>query len=195
MHALQACRRTLHFSRISAAVNVGGMSQASYEKAEAEVPVLDERFREAMARVAAPVAVMTAIDENGPHGTTVSAFMSLSMKPPMVVVSLDRNSQLLEIVRNTGRFGVNVLSSGQSALGSAFARKGRGKFAGIEWFVGHGVPRLPDTASWIACATTSLVPAGDHELALGLVLDAQSDPVSQPLTYHLRTFGTHVPAV
>lgn len=144
--------------------------------------------------VAAPVAVVTAIDGDGPHGTTVSAFMSLSMSPPMVLVSLDRNSQLLEMVRNTGRFGVNVLSSQQSALGSAFARKGRDKFAGIGWSADYGVPRLPGAAGWVACATTSLLPAGDHELAFGLVLAAASDPTSRPLTYHSRTFGTHVPA-
>ncbi|MFI5887110.1 flavin reductase family protein [Streptomyces sp. NPDC051554] len=147
-----------------------------------------------MARVAASVAVVTAIDGDGPHGTTVSAFMSLSMSPPMVLVSLDRNSQLLEIVRNTGRFGVNVLSSDQGEFGNVFARKGRDKFAGIGWSADHGVPRLPCTAGWVACATTSLLPAGDHELALGLVLDAESDPTLRPLTYHLRTFGTHVPA-
>ncbi|MFF5010490.1 flavin reductase family protein [Streptomyces phaeochromogenes] len=170
------------------------MSQVSYEKIETDAAALDGRFRETMARVAASVAVVTAIDGDGPHGTTVSAFMSLSMSPPMVLVSLNRNSQLLEIVRNTGRFGVNVLSSDQSALANGFGRKGRDKFAGIGWSADHGVPRLPGTAGWVACATTSLVPAGDHELALGLVLEAESEPASWPLTYHLRTFGTHVPA-
>jgi flavin reductase (DIM6/NTAB) family NADH-FMN oxidoreductase RutF len=169
------------------------MSQASCEKAETEAAGLSERFREAMATVAAPVAVVTAIDPGGPHGTTVSAFMSLSIAPPMVVVSLDRNSQLLEIIRNTGRFGVNVLDSEHSALGSAFARKGRDKFAGVGWSADHGLPRLPGTAGWVACMTSSLVPAGDHVLALGLVLHADSAPGAHPLTYHLRTFGTHVP--
>lgn len=112
----------------------------------------------------------------------------------MVLVSLNRNSQLLEIVRNTGRFGVNVLSADQSAFADVFGRKGRDKFAGIDWSADHGVPRLSGTAGWVACATTSLISAGDHELALGLVLEAESDATLWPLTYHLRTFGTHVPA-
>ena len=153
--------------------------------------MLAEAFREVMAGVATPVSVITAVSGDGvPHGTTVSAFASLSMEPPMVLVSLDRGSDLLALVRGTGRFGVNVLGSTQSALALSFARKGPDKFADVEWETSAGLPRLPDAPGWLACEVDQLVDGGDHVVALGLVV--QADTVDgQPLTYHSRAFGTH----
>lgn len=72
-----------------------------------------QALRDAMAAVASPVAVVTAMDGRRLHGTTVSAFASVSLTPPMVLVSLDNQSQLLAIIRRTGRFGLNVLGSHQ----------------------------------------------------------------------------------
>ena len=68
-----------------------------------------------------------------PHGTTVSAFASLSLRPPMVLVSLDAGSDLLVMVRETERFGVNILGSDQSPLAMGFARKGSTKFDGVSF--------------------------------------------------------------
>ena len=88
------------------------------------------RFRDAMATVCTPVAVVTAMDGHRPHGTTVSAFASLSMTPPSLLVSLDRGSELLGLVLGSGFFGMNVLGSSQSGLAGKFARKGADKFDG-----------------------------------------------------------------
>src|SRR5438105_11403406 len=85
---------------------------------------LQDAFREVMASVCTPVSVVTAMADHLPHGTTVSAFASLSLDPPMVLVALDRGSDLLALVRRTGRFGLNVLSGAQSHLALRFARKG-----------------------------------------------------------------------
>src|SRR3954453_12184914 len=99
-----------------------------------------------MAGVATPVSVVTAIAGGLPHGTTVSAFASLSMDPPMVLVALDRNSDLLALVRDGGRFGLNVLERGQAELAKRFARKGNAKFDGVLWWQEHGVPLLSGTS-------------------------------------------------
>jgi flavin reductase (DIM6/NTAB) family NADH-FMN oxidoreductase RutF len=153
--------------------------------------VLAEQFREVMAGVATPVSVITAVSADGvPHGTTVSAFASLSMDPPMVLVSLDRGSDLLALVRETGRFGVNVLGSTQSALALSFARKGPDKFAAVDWVASSGLPRLPGAPGWLACDVDQLVEGGDHVVALGLVRAAATTD-GRPLTYHSRVFGTH----
>jgi flavin reductase (DIM6/NTAB) family NADH-FMN oxidoreductase RutF len=152
---------------------------------------LADRFREVMAGVATPVSVVTSMADGLPHGTTVSAFASLSMAPPMVLVSLDRGSDLLALVRESGRFGVNVLGSTQSALALAFARKGgTGKFSGVRWEVDHGLPRLPGAPGWLACDVAALVEGGDHVVALGTVVAAETLD-GLPLTYHGRVFGTH----
>jgi len=152
---------------------------------------LSVRFREVMADVATPVAVVTSMGHGVPHGTTVSAFASLSMEPPMVLVSLDRRSDLLALVRETGRFGVNVLGATQSAVALAFARKGgAGKFAGVRWEVDSDLPRLRGAPGWLACEVESLVGGGDHVVALGAVIAANT-VAAAPLTYHSRVFGTH----
>ncbi|GAC51422.1 MULTISPECIES: flavin reductase family protein [Gordonia] len=147
-------------------------------------------FREVMARVCTPVAVITAFDDQRPHGTTVSAFTSLSMGPPMVLVSLDRGSDLLAIIRRTGRFGVNVLAHDQADVAMRFARKGADKFDGIVWSESSALPRLDGTSGWLACTTESLVDGGDHVVALGNIAATGVAPVA-PLTYHDRVFGTH----
>lgn len=152
---------------------------------------LETSFRKAMAGVCTPVSVVTAFDHGLPHGTTVSAFCSLSMVPPMVLVALDRNSDLLALVEQVGEFGVNVLGADQAELALAFARKGGlGKFSGIHWESDHGVPRIPDTAGFLACRATGLVAGGDHRILLGEVLAADSVTMP-PLTYYARSFGTH----
>lgn len=156
-----------------------------------QVTALKDRFLEAMARVPAAVAVVTSIDEEGAHGTTVTAFTSLSVSPPMVLVSLDNKSTLLDIIRRTGRFGLNVLSTDQASLANIFATKGRGKFAGIEWALDHGVPRIPGTTGWLACELAGLVPGGDHQIALGNVLNVEPGSTEHSLTYQSRSFGTH----
>lgn len=149
-------------------------------------------FREAMAVVCSPVAVITTRGQGLPYGTTVSAFTSLSMDPPMVLVSLDRRSELLEVVRDSGAFGVNILSSAQAAVAAHFARKGgTRKFADARWYDDSGLPRLPGVAGFLSCRVARLVEGGDHLVLLGDVVAADST-ASTPLTYHNREFGTHV---
>lgn len=152
---------------------------------------LADEFREVMAGVCTPVSVVTALTSEGrPHGTTVSAFASLSMTPPMVMVSLDRGSDLLAHVRETGRFGLNVLDSRQSAVALRFASKGADKFAGVEWETHTGVPRVLGSGGFLGCTVADLVGGGDHIIVLGTVVAAELVP-GRPLTYHDRVFGTH----
>ncbi|MFC4004129.1 flavin reductase family protein [Prauserella oleivorans] len=156
-------------------------------------PSLTEEFREVMAGVCTPVSVVTTIEGTRPHGTTVSAFASLSMTPPMVLVALDRGSELLALLGATGRFGVNVLGSAQADLAVRFAGKGKAKFDGVPWTLAHGVPRLSRVPGWLACTVDKFVEGGDHVIALGLVVAAERR-AGPPLTYHARSFGTHTTA-
>ena len=154
-------------------------------------PALAERFRDAMRQVAGPVCVVTTADENGPHGTTVSAFMSLSMTPPMIVLSLDKTSRLLGKVTIGGRLGVNVLASEQHYLASRFAGKSDNKFDGVEWFAESDAPRLAGCHAWVAVDAHELVDGGDHVVVIGEVVAAHACEGHDPLTYHDRKFGTH----
>jgi flavin reductase (DIM6/NTAB) family NADH-FMN oxidoreductase RutF len=151
---------------------------------------LARRFRDALAGVCTPVCVISATDDERPHGTTVSAFASLSMNPPMV--ALDRASDLLAVIARSRRLGVNILAHDQHVLALIFARKGTDKFAGTSWTWCAALPRLHGVAGWLACEVTDIVPGGDHLVALCQVIEADCIP-SMPLTYHSRAFGTHVP--
>src|ERR1700757_1420365 len=129
-----------------------------YDRVDATV------FRDTLARVPTPVTVVTSHVDRRPHGTTVSAFSSLSLEPPMILVSLDQNSDLLKIIQETGRFGVNVLASGQQSLATTFARKGADKFAGVAWYMDHGAPRLAGKGQWLLCPPHPLLPPGGPAL-------------------------------
>lgn len=152
--------------------------------------VMADDFRQVMAQVCTPVAVVTAFDDDRPHGTTVSAFSALSVGPPMLLVSLDRGSDLLALVRRTGSFGVNILAHDQSALALQFAKKGTDKFAGVDWSASVGLPRLAGAVGWLGCSVASFVDGGDHVVALGDVVET-AHTAADPLTYHGRVFGTH----
>lgn len=132
-----------------------------------------QAFREVMAAAASPVAVVTALDGSRPHGTTVSAFASLSLTPPMVLVSLDERSHPLAVIRRSGRFGLNVLGAHQADLASVFARSGPDKFDGIGWSPSEELPRLPDAAAWVAAEVADSIDAGDHTILLARVMAAE----------------------
>ncbi|MEU9737464.1 flavin reductase family protein [Streptomyces sp. NPDC048002] len=159
--------------------------------AEKELSDVQVRFRNAMASVCTPVSVVSAVTNGSPYGTTVSAFASLSLDPPMLLVALDRTSELLAVVRQTEAFGLNVLSSSQSATALTFAKKGGpAKFDGVPWTPENGLPRLHGATCFLACKVAALVEGGDHIVVLGEVVHADAVGTA-PLTYHARVFGTH----
>ena len=151
----------------------------------------DQVFRDLMAAVCAPVTVVTTADEAGPHGATVSAFASLSLRPPLVTVALDRRSALLARILAVRRMGVNVLGSGDDDIALRFAQTAaEDRFAGMPWTPAHGLPRLDGAAAWAECELSQVVDGGDHLLLIALVTHAESRQAA-PLVYGHRTFGTH----
>ena len=149
----------------------------------------EQAFRDLMAAVCAQVTIVTAT-EDGPFGTTVSAFASLSLRPPMITVALDRGSRLLGPVLRTRRFGVNVLGQGQEEIARLFAQRSAERFTAVDWHYDHGLPRLPGAPAWLACELSQAVEGGDHMLLLGTVCEAAAR-TAPPLVYGHRAYGTH----
>ena len=85
--------------------------------------VAPERFRAVMGHFATGVTVVTAEHPDGPVGMTANAVCSLSLDPLLLLVCFDNGSRTLPVVRDTGRFGVNVLALGQDHLARRFAGK------------------------------------------------------------------------
>lgn len=128
------------------------------------------------------VAVVTA---SGPVGLTTNAVTSLSLDPVLLLVSFDNTSRTLPVVRETGRFAVNVLRADQEELARVFASKrvAAEKFAAATHSTLHGVPVLEGVVAWFVCELEQLVPAGDHTIGIGAVTELDFDPDGEPLLF------------
>jgi len=147
-------------------------------------------YRLALRNVLSPVSVVTTFDGGGlPHGTTVSAFIPLSMDPPLLLVSLANSSRLLRLLDLGSVFGVNVLTSEQAQLSQRFAQRSEARWTGVAWHSTSGAPALTERLAYISAKVWQLAPAGDHTIVIGTVRRADRQ-FGEPLTYWQRTFGT-----
>jgi flavin reductase (DIM6/NTAB) family NADH-FMN oxidoreductase RutF len=152
--------------------------------------VSKELLRDAFSMFPAGVTVLSAFTPEGPHGTTVSAFASLSMEPPMVMTALAKTSTLLGHIRDSRRFGVNYLSAGQEGLAGALASSKK-DCSGLEWAQLEGVPVLRDCSVVLSVRADSIHDAGDHELIWGEIEGVSiGNRELRPLVYHARNFAT-----
>ena len=150
-------------------------------------------LREAFGAFLTGVTVVTTHDAEGqPVGFTANSFASVSLDPPLLLVCLARTSRNFDTLTRAGRFAVNILSEGQKDISNTFARPVEDRFAGLEWQPGpHGSPVFAGVAAWFDCSTDKIVDGGDHRMLLGTVVSAATTD-AEPLTYHARTFGTHL---
>src|SRR5699024_8030838 len=142
-------------------------------------PQLVENFRSAMSNLSAGVSVVTALGDTEPHGTTVTALMSLSVRPPLAAVALDNESSLLSMLDIGHRVGINILASNQASIASRFARKTGDRFGAARWHNDSGRPRLHGIHAWIASTVDRFIAAGDHVLVVASV-DSASGSANAP---------------
>jgi 3-hydroxy-9,10-secoandrosta-1,3,5(10)-triene-9,17-dione monooxygenase reductase component len=147
--------------------------------------VKPDRFREVMGNFATGVTVVTANGPEGPVGMTANAVCSLSLDPLLLLVCFANGARTLRVVREQGRFGVNVLAAGQEELARLFASKApeRTKFAGVQHTVHDGVPVIEGTLAWVGCTLEQLVPGGDHTIGIGAVTAAEASNIGEPLIW------------
>jgi flavin reductase (DIM6/NTAB) family NADH-FMN oxidoreductase RutF len=146
-------------------------------------------FRDTLGRFPTGVAVVTATGAGGPAGLTTNAFSSLSLDPPLIIVCFDRASRTLPVVRESGRFAVNVLRAGDEDLARLFAGKAPHpeKFEAVTHTADHGVPVLDDALAWMVCDLETLHPGGDHEIGVGAVT-AMGQEAGDPLVFYAGAF-------
>jgi flavin reductase (DIM6/NTAB) family NADH-FMN oxidoreductase RutF len=152
-------------------------------------------FRAAMTRLAAGVVLITAHDaEDGPRGEdvgmTATAFLSVSLEPPLVLVSVRVGSRMDELLEQQPRWAVSVLSESQRHIAGRFAMRGRISdrllFEDVPYYRGEesGAPILGGALAILECETEQRVVAGDHVLLVGRVLSARTPSAEGgPLTY------------
>lgn len=132
-----------------------------------------ELFREVFGRFATGVAVVTSAGPAGAGGMTANALCSLSLDPLLTLVCFENVARTLPIVRDAGRFGVNVLSSHQEHLAGVFASKlpEAEKLDGVDHQFRAGVPIIDGATAWAACELRELIAGGDHTIAIGEVVE------------------------
>lgn len=148
----------------------------------------DVTLREVMRTFPQGVVVVTAMGSEGPRGITVSSFLSLSLAPPRVLVSIMKESRAHEAI-DRGRFGISVLAEDQGAFSDHFARP---KLTSEEQFRGIAVegepPRLAGCLSYLECRVVERVNASDHTLFIGEVERAELGREGKPLVFFSREY-------
>jgi 3-hydroxy-9,10-secoandrosta-1,3,5(10)-triene-9,17-dione monooxygenase reductase component len=107
-----------------------------------------------------------------------------------VIVCFDHGSRTLAVVRETRRFAINVLRTGQEDLATLFAGKAPHpqKFADVTHTADHGVPVLDGALAWLVCDLEALHPGGDHEIGVGAVTALGHDAEGEPLVFYAGAY-------
>ena len=146
-----------------------------------------QEFQRLMANWATGVTVVTSVGPGGLHGMTANAFLSVSLEPPLVLVSIGHENDSNAIIRGSGRFAVSILSAEQEHLSRHFAQRfmdAAQALRGIAWSRSPGgLPWLDGALAHLDCEVQQTVEAQDHTLFLGRVLHLDIASDAPPLLY------------
>jgi flavin reductase (DIM6/NTAB) family NADH-FMN oxidoreductase RutF len=149
-------------------------------------------FRGLMARWATGVSVVTAHDGPLDAGLTVNAFLSVSLTPPSILVSLTEDADTTPVIERTGLFAVNLLAADQRPLSERFARPvpPAEKFTDLPVHRGRtGVALLDGTLGALECRMASRAPAYDHVLFVGEVVHSELGRDAPPLVFFRSAYA------
>lgn len=142
--------------------------------------LMDSRvFRNAMGNFATGITIVTTESEGEIHGMTVNAFMSVSLDPMLVVVSIDEKASMYDTMQKTKKYAISFLKEDQTEYSMIFADQQPGKEK-VEYDRLDGQPVLKNALTTIACDVQDMVIAGDHMLFIGKVTDIainEGDPL------------------
>ena len=150
-----------------------------------------DELRDVLARVPATVVVISARDERGLRGLTASSFTPVSLEPPLVLVCLERFAATRDAIAATRAFNVSVLAREQEFIADRFA--GRAPVVDPQWrevphtLAENSLPVIAGCAAWFTCRLEVLYQGGDHDIAVGRVIEAGAGE-ADPLLYWQRSF-------
>jgi flavin reductase (DIM6/NTAB) family NADH-FMN oxidoreductase RutF len=147
-------------------------------------------YRAALSRFASGVTVVTSRDAIGTdYGMTVSAFSSLSLSPPLVLVCIDQAASWHAAIADSSHFVVHVLGDAQEEYSRRFASERTGRFVGLAYSRSEsGVIVLPDTLATLECRITARHEGGDHTIVVGAVEQVQLNE-GDPLLYYRGAYA------
>jgi flavin reductase (DIM6/NTAB) family NADH-FMN oxidoreductase RutF len=148
------------------------------------MPVDSWLYRRTCAQFATGITVVTVLDSNGhPHGMTVNSFSSVSLDPPLVLVSIDLTAAIVGHFISSSWFAINILAEHQEYLSRRFSSPSENRFAGVDWHQGaSGTPLLDGVLAHLECSVVRTFEAGDHSVLIGEVRVAEYRE-GKPLIY------------
>lgn len=148
---------------------------------QTETPFTSREFRNALGRFATGITVVTTVVNGETHGMTANAFLSVSLEPPLVLVSVAKKARMHSYLEESDRYGVSVLTSEQEGYSQHFAGFGAPELK-PDFVEVDGIPLLAESLAHLIVRITDAHPAGDHTLFIGQVEYLQSWEGS-PLLY------------
>jgi flavin reductase (DIM6/NTAB) family NADH-FMN oxidoreductase RutF len=141
-------------------------------------------FRTAMGHFASGVTVVTTRSGGEPVGLTVSAFCSLSLDPPLVLVCIEKSVRSHDAIQGAGSFAVNILASDQEHLSRRFASSADEKFESVGLREGlDDLPLLEGALTVVQCRVREELEGGDHTIFVGEVVEVEVGS-GEPLLYY-----------
>jgi len=138
------------------------------------------------------VALVTAMYDGERHGMTVSSFTSISLDPPMIIVSLQTASRTHDVVARAQAFGVTILAAGQQDLAERFANRQatmQERLDGLQIeSLETGAPLIRGALAYLDCRVRQSIPVGMNTVFLAEVVAVRADDHDEPLVYHDRTY-------
>jgi flavin reductase (DIM6/NTAB) family NADH-FMN oxidoreductase RutF len=141
----------------------------------------DRQFRTAMGKFATGITVIATEVEGEVHGMTANAFMSVSLDPKLVVISVREQGRILSKIQESKIFSVNILAEDQQEVSMIFA--GQLKDKQVEFGRLDGKPVIPGAIAQIACEVSAEYVEGDHTLFIGKVTDIHLED-KEPLLFY-----------
>ena len=153
---------------------------------------MDNRvFRDAMGKFATGITVVTTEYKNKVMGMTVNAFMSVSLEPKLIAISIDEKATMYSKLQETKKFGVSILKEEQQELSMIFAKQIIKK-RDIDFIKNGGIPVIKDSLATISCHIKDTIKAGDHMLFIAEVIGLTIDE-GEPILYSGGSYRTIQP--
>lgn len=145
-----------------------------------------EAFKKTMSFFPTGVCVITCKDEAGNNlGITINSFNSVSLNPPLILWSINKNTHSAEVFTHTKHFVVNILASDQATISNQFASPIKDRFQGINYHTGIAdTPILNGVTAYLQCKKWQAYEGGDHDIIIGEVIDSFTDDSKKALVYY-----------
>lgn len=162
------------------------------DRSEASFYMEHRAYRDALGQFATGITIVTTEYHKEILGVTVNAFMSISLDPKMIAVSIDEGASLYHTFQETKKFGVSILSENQKEIAMLYAKQIK-KEKDVRFTYQDNIPVLEDAMATFSCHVNNMVKAGDHMILIADVTDFNIRKREDPIIYYGGDYRTIKP--